>query len=201
MSAQCATCRLRGTNGLRQNVHREFFFWGERCKEQRMASTVAKKLPKTSYCEVVWGQPRHARYAALLYIYFNSQHFYFFSLQFLLGISVPFTSVTASSKRHLCFVQTWCETPLFRYMKKKKTCLHFVPFLKTKMGIDEKKKNFYTMLWWRHQHRQRKGGAHLTLKGANGQARNWPVMIVMDARVCWPLARCISENDWGFGGL
>lgn len=197
MSAQCATCRLRGHKWVTSKCKSGKFGGGGNCKEQRMASTVAKKLWKTSYCEVVWGQPRHTRYAALLYIYFNSQHFFF--LQFLLGISVPFTSVTASSKRHLCFVQTWCEIPLFRYMKKKS--LHFVPFFENKNGDWWEKKNFYTMLWWRHQHRQRKGGAHLTLKGANGQARNWPVMIVMDARVCWPLARCISENDWGFGGL
>lgn len=128
-----------GTNGLRQNVNREIFFGGGRCKEQRMASTVAKKLRKTSYCEVVWGQPRHARYAALLYIYFNSQHFFF------LTISVPFTSVTASSKRHLCFVQTWCETPLFRYMKKKAVSILF-PFWKQKWGLMRKKKLLHNVV-------------------------------------------------------
>lgn len=190
-----------GTNGLRQNVNRGkkiFLGWGGRCKEQRMASTVAKKLRKTSYCEVVWGQPRHARYAALLYIYFNSQHF-FFPYNFCSAFLFP----SLQWRRVLSGISVLFKLdvkPLFLDIWGKKSCLHFVPFLKTKMGIDEKK-NFYTMLWWRHQHRQRKGGAHLTLKGANGQARNWPVMIVMDARVCWPLARCISENDWGFGGL
>lgn len=188
-----------GTNGLRQNVNREKknLGGGKDVKSSGWRPLLprnSEKLLTVRLCE----DSRVMRAMLHFYIFILTRSI-FFSLQFLLGISVPFTSVTASSKRHLCFVQTWCETPLFRYMRKK-SCLHFVPFLKTKMGIDEKK-NFYTMLWWRHQHRQRKGGAHLTLKGTNGQARNWPVMIVMDARVCWPLARCISENDWGFGGL
>lgn len=160
---------------------------------------------ESSYCRVVWGQSRHAR-DAILFIYFNSRQFFFLFLQFLLGISVAFTSVTASSKRHFCLVRSWGENPLFRHIKlskkrkkeRKKNKEHSnfslkKPKKKTKKGT--RKKN---VVMTSPADTKKKGG-HLTLKGE--WIGSWPVMIALDARVCWPLAQCISENDWGFWGL
>lgn len=200
MSAQCATCRLRGTNGLRQNVHREIFFGGKDVKSSGWCPLLprnSQKLLTVRLCED--SRVMRAMLHFYIFILTRSIFFFFFPYNFCSAFLFP----SLQWRRVLSGISVLFKLdvkPLFLDIWKKKLS-PFCSLFENKNGDWWEKKNFYTMLWWRHQHRQRKGGAHLTLKGANGQARNWPVMIVMDARVCWPLARCISENDWGFWGL
>lgn len=142
MSAQCATCRLRGHKWVTS-----------KCKSGNFGGDV-KKIKKKDVKSSGWRPllPRNSEKLLTARLCEDSRvmramlHFYIFiltrSIFFFLTISVPFTSVTASSKRHLCFVQTWCETPLFRYMEKKKAVSILFPFWKQKWGLMRKKKTF-----------------------------------------------------------
>lgn len=44
---------------------------------------------------------------------------------------------------------------------------------------------------------KQRGPLDIKWRKISRQAQNWPnsIMIVMDAHVCQPLTRCISEND------
>lgn len=74
------------------------------------------------------------------------------------------------------------NTP-FKKKKRKKKLSPFCSFFKKKGGGGEKKKLLHNVVLTSPAETKSKG-AHLTLKGANRQAHNWPVMIVMDAHVC-----------------